>query len=137
MHSGATKEALHELIEEITRFRQSPVTDEELADTKSSLIGKLPTHFETNEAVAGTLAELTRNGLPLDYYARFAQQVNAVTAAEVQRVAQKYLQPDKAQVVVVGDRASVEAKVKELDLGPIEARGRTGEPLTTETGGTR
>jgi zinc protease len=137
VRGNVTKEALSEMMKEIAAFRAGKVTDEELNETRSSLIGKMPSRFETNGAVASMLAELVRNGLPLDYYASFAKKVAAVTAADVQRVAQKYLVPDKAQIVVVGDRASVETKVKELDLGPLELRGRFGEPITAETGGTR
>jgi zinc protease len=95
----------------------------------------MPARFETNGAVAGMLSELVRNGVPLDWYATFARRINAVTAADVGRVAQKYITPDTAQVVVVGDRASIEEKVKELGLGPIEARGRTGEAIPAEAGG--
>lgn len=132
-----TKEALTELMKEVTTFRTSKVSNEELTETKASLIGKMPSRFETNNAIASMLGELSRNNLPLDWYASFAKKVSAVTAADVQRVAQKYLTPDKAQVVVVGDKASVTDKVKELDLGPIEERGRFGEPLSGTATGTR
>jgi len=128
-----TDKALTELLHEVTGMRQTPVTEQELRDTQSSLIGKLPARFETNGSVAQVLGELKRNNLPLDWYATFAKKVGAVTAADVQRVAQKYLQPDHAQIVVVGDRAKIEAKLKALDLGPIEQRTRTGElsPVST------
>jgi hypothetical protein len=52
-------------------------------------------------------------------------------------VAQKYLTPDKSEIIVVGDKASVTDKVKQLDLGPIEERGRFGEPLEAPSPGTR
>jgi zinc protease len=42
-----------------------------------------------------------------------------VTAAEVQRVAQKYIQPDRLAVVVVGDRKTIEPGIRALNLGPI------------------
>jgi zinc protease len=45
--------------------------------------------------------------------------IQAVTAAEVQRVARKYIQPDRLTVVVVGDRKMVEARIRALNLGPV------------------
>jgi zinc protease len=89
----------------------------------------MPARFETNGAVAGMLAELELNGLPLDWYATFAKKVGAVTAADVQRVAKKYLHPERAQIVVVGDKSSIEEGLKELKLGPVEMRGPFGEKL--------
>jgi zinc protease len=129
VRANVTREALVELMKELAGFRSTRVTAEELAETRSSLIGKLPARFETNGAIVRVLAELERNGLQLNWYASFAKKVQAVTAADVQRVAQKYLLPDRAQVIVVGDRQSIEDKVKELTLGAIELRGRAGEPL--------
>ncbi len=52
----------------------------------------------------------------------FAANVRAVTAADVQRVARKYLTPDQATVVVVGDLAKIRAAIEALKLGPIETR---------------
>src|SRR5207253_3587716 len=73
-----TKEALTELMKEVTTFRTSKVTTEELTETKASLIGKMPARFETNNAIASMLAELQRNNLPLDWYGTFAKKVSAV-----------------------------------------------------------
>ena len=49
------------------------------------------------------------------------QNIQAVTAADVQRVAQKYIQPDRFAVVVVGDRKAIEPGIRALNLGPIKA----------------
>ena len=61
--------------------------------------------------------------LPADYYATYTDRVRAVTPAEVQRAAERYIQPDKFAVVVVGDRKSIEPGVKALNLGPIKTVG--------------
>ena len=129
VRGNVTKEALTELFKEVTGFRAANVTTEELSETKASLIGKMPFRFETNGGIAGALAELLRNDLPLDWYATFVKKVSAVSAVDVQRVAKKYLTPDKAQVIVVGDRKSIEESLKSLKLGEIEIRGHFGEPL--------
>jgi predicted Zn-dependent peptidase len=58
--------------------------------------------------------------LPDDYYSRYVQSIQAVTGADVQRVAQKYLAPDKFAVVVVGDRKTIEPGIRALNLGAIK-----------------
>ena len=58
--------------------------------------------------------------LPDDYFSKYVQNIQAVTAADVQRVAQKYIQPDKFAVVVVGDRKAIEPGIRALNLGPIK-----------------
>jgi len=60
-------------------------------------------------------------GLPDDYFATFVQKVQAVTEADLSRIAAKYIQPDKLAVIVVGDRQTIEPKIKALNLGPITA----------------
>ena len=57
--------------------------------------------------------------LPADYYTTYAEHVRAVTAADVKRVADKYIQPDKFAVVIVGDRKAIEPGLKALNLGPL------------------
>jgi zinc protease len=58
--------------------------------------------------------------LPDDYFSTYVQNIQAVTAAEVQRVAQKYIQPNRFAVVVVGDRKVIEPGIRALNLGPIK-----------------
>jgi zinc protease len=55
--------------------------------------------------------------LPDDYFSNYVQNIQAITSADVQRVAQKYIQPGKLAVVVVGDLKSIEAGVRALNLG--------------------
>jgi len=127
MRGDATKDSLSELLKELGSFRDAKVEADELAEAKSSLIGKMAGRFETNAQVASQLAELIENNLPLDWYASYAKKVGAVTAADVQRVARKYLHPERAQIVVVGDWKSVESGLKELKLGAIELRDPFGD----------
>jgi len=67
--------------------------------------------------------------LPLDYYGGFVSGINAVTAADVQRVAQRYIDPDKFDIVIVGDRSQIEAGLKALNEGPIVYRDLWGQVL--------
>ena len=129
MRGDSTKDAVSELMKELDRIRTEPVSAEELDAAKSGTIGRMPARFETNGAVAGMLAELELNGLPLDWYATFVKKVEAVSAADVQRVAKKYFHPETAQIIVTGDKKSVEKGLKELKLGPVQTRGPFGDKL--------
>jgi len=87
---------------EIRRFVTEPVTAEELSDSQSSYVGRLPLALEANAGVAGALLNLERYDLGLDYYRRYADLVNAVTVDEVLATAQKYLDPDRLAIAVAG-----------------------------------
>jgi len=79
----------------------------------------LPRNFETTRGTADALAQAWVYDLPADYYSTYADKVRAVNAADVKRVADAYIQPDKFAVVIVGDRKTIEAGVRSLNLGPV------------------
>ena len=76
--------------------------------------------FETTGDISRRLEDVLVYRLPDDYFSRYVQNIEAVTAADVQRVAQKYIQPDRFAVVVVGDRKVIEPGIRALNLGPIK-----------------
>src|SRR5207247_2590910 len=78
-----------------------------------------PADFETTAAAAARFRELLVYGLPLDYFAHYAERINTVTAADVQRVARQYIDPDHFDIVIVGDKSQIEAGIKALNEGPI------------------
>jgi predicted Zn-dependent peptidase len=123
-----TDSALIEFFKELRAIRDTVPTGE-LTKAKRYLQLQLPAQFETTGGVAGRLVPLVLYGLPLDYYNSYAQRIEAVTQADVQRVASRYVDPSKLAVVVVGDRASVEPAVKALGLGPVMVRDMTGKPV--------
>jgi zinc protease len=98
------------VLQEIKGMRDKPVTDEELDTIKRNLIETFPSTFGSKAQTVGIFAadEYTRRDP--SYWQTYRDRIRAVTAADVQRVAQKYLTPDKMVVLVVGDQ-------KEIDLG--------------------
>ena len=58
--------------------------------------------------------------LPDNYFNSYTQRILAVTREDVQRVAKKYIDPEKVAIVIVGDRAKIEGGIARLKLGPIE-----------------
>lgn len=124
--TAKTDSSLIEFLSELRRIRDEPVPRDELAKAKAYLALGLPSEFETTEGAAAQFAELLANDLPLDYYSSFIQRINAVSSADVQRVARQYLDPDHFAIVVVGDRQQVETGIRALNEGPIALRDLWG-----------
>jgi len=118
VQTDKTADALKEFFIELARIHE-PVPAAELEKAKNYVALPMPQAFETTRGTADSLATAWVYGLPDDYYTTFADRIRAVTAADVKRVADKYIQPDKLAVVIVGDRKTIEAGVKALNLGPV------------------
>lgn len=118
VQTDKTAEALVEFFKELRGIRQ-PVPADELARAKNYLALRFPRQFETTRDIARQVSDLAVYDLPDDYFATYIERVQAVTAADVRRVAERYIQPERFLVVIVGDRQAIEAKVRGLDLGPL------------------
>jgi predicted Zn-dependent peptidase len=118
VQTDKTSEAVKEFFNELARIHE-PVPAAELEKAKNYLALLMPRSFETTRGTADALAQGWVYDLPADYYTTYADRVRAVTAADVQRVADRYIQPDKLAVVVVGDRKTIEPGLKALNLGPL------------------
>jgi len=94
--------AMDEMLKEIRRVMDEPVDAAELRRAKDALMLSLPRIFETPSGVASRLATLEAYDLPRDWWERFPAAVEAVTAAEVQRIAREHFDPDGVVRVVVG-----------------------------------
>ncbi|HRH42466.1 MAG TPA: pitrilysin family protein [Pyrinomonadaceae bacterium] len=117
IQTGSTKEAIQEFIKEINGIRGAiPVTAQELEVNKQNIIRRYPSGFETVGQISGQLSNLVVYGLPDTYFNEYISKVGAVTLQDVTRVANKYLDPAKMAIIVVGDRKVVEPKLKELGL---------------------
>jgi zinc protease len=125
MFGDHTADAAREIASQIDRMRAEPVKAEELADAKENAKLELPAGFESVEELTGVLEHIATYGMPLDEYAQRAARIDAVTAADVQRVAKKWLHPEAMRIVIAGDRAKVEHSL--MDLGAIETRDAFGD----------
>ncbi len=117
-----TAEALAEFEKELLAFSTGALREGELQKSKEAAIRSLPAALETNDAVAGSIAQAAFVGLPLDWYRRLPARVAAVDEAAVARVARAWLDPARMPVVVVGPLAGSEEKIRALGLGPVEER---------------
>ncbi|HEX8335684.1 MAG TPA: pitrilysin family protein [Pyrinomonadaceae bacterium] len=101
--SATTPQAIQIVLDEINRMRTSKVSAEELETAKNSIIETFPRIFSTAAQIAGTFAQDEYTKRPADYWDTYRQRVAALTADDVQRVAQKYLDPSKLVILVVGN----------------------------------
>jgi len=122
VQTDKTSESLTEFFKELEGIRK-PVPAEEVEKARNYLALLMPRSFETTGSLANSLAQMFVYNLPADYFATYTQRVRAVTPADVQRVADKYIQPDRFAVVIVGDRTVIEPGIKALNLGPIKTVG--------------
>lgn len=95
-------EAVGLIRQEWDRFAEGGVTDKELTDAKTYLTGEYPLRFDGNGKIASLLAGMQLIGLPADYVNTRNARVEAVTAQDVQRVAQRLLHADQIRFVLVG-----------------------------------
>lgn len=119
VRTDVTDSSLVEFFKELRTMRDSVVPQVELERAKAYVELRLPSSLESTSQVANQLAQLAMFGLTLEELPRFAARVRAVTAADVQRVARRYLTPDHAAIVVVGDLAKIRPRIEALGLGPI------------------
>jgi predicted Zn-dependent peptidase len=121
-----TDSSLIEFMKELRAIRDT-VPTAELRKAKSLLQLQLPANFETTGSIATQLVPVVLYGLPLDFYGGYVRRVEAVTQADVQRVARQYVNPDNVVVVVVGDRKSIEPGLRALNVGTIVERAIEGK----------
>ena len=119
VQTDKTGESLKEFFNELNGILQ-PVPSDELSRAKNYVSLRFPSGFETTGDISRRLEEVLVYRLPQDYFSKYVQNIEAVKEVDVQRVAQKYIQPARFAVVVVGDRKVIEPAVPALNLGTIK-----------------
>jgi zinc protease len=123
---AAAREVLHEL----RRIREAPVEPEELAETRSYMVGVFPYTMQTIGDVAKRLETLTVYGLSDDYYPRYLDRLATLTREELLVSARRHLDPERIAVVAVGPAEVVEPQL--AGIGPVTVWSPQGEPRATQ-----
>jgi len=118
IQTDKTTDALREFFKELTAIG-TPVSAEELTKAKNYLALGFPSEFETIQDLASQIEQMIVYKLPEDYFEKYVANIQAVTAADVQKAAATYIQPGKFDVVIAGDRKAIEAGVRSLKLGQV------------------
>ena len=121
VETAVTDSAVIEFLREMRRIRDERVPDVELERAVNYIAYGLARRFETTNDIASNIADAELYGLGDDYFDRYVARVRAVTAEDVQRVAQTYLDPARWAIVIAGDRSAIEARLRGLGIGEVHA----------------
>jgi zinc protease len=128
VQTDKTKESMVEIRKELTDIASTrPVTQDELDKVKNNSILELPGSWETNNAVLVAISDIIRFGLPEDYWAKYPGEVRSLDTAKVSAAAKEVVNPNGIVWVVVGDRAKIEAGIRELNLGKVQIMDADGK----------
>ncbi len=133
VRNEVTDSAVTELLFEVEHIRQMAVTEEELTLAKSYMAGTFGRSLEDPRTIARFALNTYLNELPQDHYATYLQRLDKVTVADVQAAAQRFLNPDHAQVLVVGDKEQVANKLAPLSFSRAVAYYDINGDLYRET----
>jgi zinc protease len=101
--NATAKTAIDETLKIIENMKAKPVSDKELQDAKDFIFGSFARKMDTNSKIAGLLSQVEFYNLGLNYFEVYYNAINKVTKDDVLKAAQKYLHPDKMDIVVVGN----------------------------------
>ncbi len=108
--SESTNQAISGVLAEIKAIREAPVSDQELTEAKSFLVGSFPLRMDSTAKLAQVLAQVEFYGLGFEYFSQYPKWIERVTKEDVQRVAKQYLDPQRYALVVVGNLAKSKVK---------------------------
>jgi predicted Zn-dependent peptidase len=118
VQTDKTVESLKEFFKEVDGMR-APVPAEELSRARNLEALSFPGTFETTGDMAGQLADLVVYGLPDTFFDEYVPKIQAVTAADLQRTADRFLHSDAFVVVVAGDLAKIEQPIRDAGFGVV------------------
>jgi zinc protease len=133
VRTPVTGDSLKEFFYELERIRTAPVSEKEIANAKSYLTGVFPIRLETQEGLIDQLVQMRMLALPEEYLQTYRDQVQSVTVDQIQEVARKYVKPDEAAIVIVGDGAQVIQQLKPY-AQEIEIYNTAGKRKEAPTG---
>ncbi|MCS6627401.1 insulinase family protein [Roseibacterium beibuensis] len=130
VQSDKTAESLAELRRELTEVVGSrPLTGEEIAAARANMVQGMAGNWETNAAIAGELQNMVVWGVPENYYETYAEIVAAMDERRAAEAAREIVGTGPTTWVVVGDRASIEDKIRALGIGEVQVVDVDGNPV--------
>ena len=117
VQTAVTRESVVETLKEFQGVHADrPVTDEELEAARAGMLLGYPAGFERPGQVLGQVINLLQHGLPDDYFQTYRDRITSITLDDVRQAGQQRVKPNGLNILVVGDRSTVEPGLRELDL---------------------
>ncbi len=127
---AATDSAMTQLLAEIKRIITEPATKEMLEQVKSSMNGSFARSLENPSTIAQFALNIEKYKLPKDYYATYLEKLSKVSATDVQEMARKYLNPETANIIAVGNADQLQKTMAKFAKdGKVEQRDFYGNPV--------
>lgn len=114
VRNEVTDSSIYEFMAELKRIVNEPVTETELALAKAQISGAFGRSLESPQTIAGFALNTAKYNLPKDYYNNYLKYIDAITVADVQNAAKKFIRPDNAHIIVVGKGSDIADKLKKL-----------------------
>ena len=127
VRTDVTEGAMKEFMYELNRLRDTTVPAEELENAKRSIVGSFALSLEQPQSLLQNIITQKLYNLPVDYWDTYPQKVSAITAADVQMAAKKYIDMGHLQVVAVGDASK--AREIQAKYGKVEMYDADGKPV--------
>ncbi|GJM28517.1 MAG: hypothetical protein DHS20C17_11520 [Cyclobacteriaceae bacterium] len=128
VRNEVTDSAIYEFFHELKRIRNEPVEEEQLQSIKNYITGGFARSLESPSTIANFAINIDRYDLPEDYYSNYLKRIQEVSVMDVQEMAQKYIKPDNAYVLVVGKTSEVAGGLQQF--GPVQYYDIYGDPYT-------
>jgi predicted Zn-dependent peptidase len=127
VRNEVTEPALTDLLDEIRQMRDVRVPAKEFADAKRAIVASFALALESPQQLLGNAITRWRYGLPADYWDRYTERIMAITEADAQAMAKKYLDPSRLQIVAVGNEEAVARTLRKL--GPVDVYDADGKKV--------
>lgn len=112
--TAETARSVRQVLDQMQRLRDHPVTDDELRTAQSYLVGHLALEFESSDNIASRVLELMVHDLPLDYWNRFPQNIKALKTEDLLTATRRYLDSERNVIVLVGSAAGFSRELSQL-----------------------
>ena len=129
IRNSVTDSTVVEILYEMERLINEPVEEEDLQLVKNFMNGSFARSLESPRTIANFALNIKRFGLPEDYYATYLEKLAAVSVDDVQQMASKYLKPDNAIIIAVGNKEEVAPTLEKFSAtGEVELFDPFGRP---------
>lgn len=132
VRNAVTDSSIIEFLKEMRRMQDEKVSNDELQVVKNVIAGQFSRSLEEPGTVANFALNTARYKLPADYYEKYLEVLQNVSPEEVQAMAKKYIRPDRAHILIVGNRDDVAERVKQFSAdGKVNFFDAFGNPVRT------
>lgn len=130
--SAVTDSAVYQILDEMRKMREAKPEEKELQQAKNFTSGNFAIALERPSTIANFAINIARYNLPKDYYRNYLKNVQAVSSSDVLEMAKKYIHPENAYIIAVGNASEIADKLKRFSpTGHVTAFDVYGQKLDT------